>query len=149
MGPIDELRMDAERLRALRRGKPQRQIAAEVGVTERAYQRWEKGGAIEWENLEKLAGVYGVAPDYLIAGSEAPAPQTQLDRIEEMLAALLGLIDPLLDALLDDGLPDDAPREAIVQLLAERAAQREQSDEGTPASAPPRRRSLRARRDPS
>ena len=84
-----ELQQQAEvgqRIRDLRGPRPQPAVADAAGVTLRAYQRWEAGGGIAWENLQKLAKVFGVSENYLLYGLEEPAgPQTQLDRIEGML----------------------------------------------------------------
>jgi hypothetical protein len=40
-----------DRIRELRAGIPQPRIADQVGVTLRAYQEWEAGGGIGWDNL--------------------------------------------------------------------------------------------------
>jgi transcriptional regulator with XRE-family HTH domain len=50
----------AQRIKQLRGESPYTQaaIADRVGVTPRAYQRWEEGGGIEWEHLERLAEIH-------------------------------------------------------------------------------------------
>lgn len=52
----------AQRIKQLREESPYTQaaLADKVGVTPRAYQRWEEGGGIEWEHLEKLAEIHDV-----------------------------------------------------------------------------------------
>lgn len=85
----------AERIKELRGKVPQPVIADRVGVTLRAYQEWEAGGGIKWENYGKLALALGSTVEYLMHGedaaraaSEAPRPG-QLDRIEAKLDDLL------------------------------------------------------------
>ena len=80
----------AKRIKELRGLRPQPQMANEVGVSLRAYQEWEAGGGIKWGNLEQLAEVHGVTPNYILYGEEKPrGPKTQLDRIEAKLDELL------------------------------------------------------------
>jgi transcriptional regulator with XRE-family HTH domain len=80
----------AARIRGLRGHKPQPVMAQECGVTLRAYQRWEAGGGISWENLQRIAEVGKTTTSYLIDGEAEPrGPQTQLDRIEAKLDQLL------------------------------------------------------------
>jgi hypothetical protein len=65
-------------------------MAEETGVTLRAYQRWEAGGGIAWRNIERIAEVHHVSPNYILYGEAEPkGPQTQLDRIEAKLDRLL------------------------------------------------------------
>jgi transcriptional regulator with XRE-family HTH domain len=81
----------ASRIRALRGTRPQPQVAAEVGVSVRAYQQWEAGGGIAWPNLQRLADIYGVTTNWLENGDTRPeAARSQLDRIERKLDELLG-----------------------------------------------------------
>lgn len=114
----EELQRNAEtgaRLKALRKGLRLTQpvVAERVGVSLRAYQVWEAGdGGIAWTHLEKLAGVLGATPEFVLHGEVQPMNRasvgTQLDRIEAKL-------DELLDAVRDaDGEAveaelDDAP----------------------------------------
>lgn len=81
----------AARIRELRGPRPQPYIADKVGVTLRALQRWESGhGGIAWQNIERLAEVFGVSTNYLLYGEAEPhGPQTQLDRIEALLRRLV------------------------------------------------------------
>jgi hypothetical protein len=80
----------AYRLRALRGPKPQPVVANELDVTLRAYQRWEAGGGINWENLQKIASLYDVSENFLLYGTEeARGPQSALERIETKLDELL------------------------------------------------------------
>ena len=47
--------------------KTQREVAAAVGVTERAYVRWEQGEALpDAQNLVRLADFFGVEPRELL-----------------------------------------------------------------------------------
>lgn len=84
---IERLQDFSKRLRKLRGPKPQPVIAAEVGVGLRTYQNWEEAAnAPEWDNLQRLAAVFGVSENYLLYGEEEPkGPQTQLDHIAEAL----------------------------------------------------------------
>jgi transcriptional regulator with XRE-family HTH domain len=80
----------ASRLRALRGGRPQPQIAEQVGVSLRAYQEWEAGGGIAWANLKRLADIHGVSTAWLEHGDERPElAQPQLNRIENKLDEVL------------------------------------------------------------
>lgn len=60
----------AERIRTLREESPYTQgaIADAIGVTPRAYQRWEEGGGVTWDNLEALAKLHGVSVHWLHKG---------------------------------------------------------------------------------
>lgn len=87
----------ADRIKRLREESAYTQpaLAEEVGVTLRAYQRWEEGGGIEWEHLERLAELHGVSVQWLHRGEEHTTPdvfsvlggssdlRAQLDRIEQ------------------------------------------------------------------
>lgn len=88
-----------ERLRELRGAKTQPAIADAVGVTLRAYQHWEAGGGISWDNLQGLAEHFGVTENYILYGTnEGPGHrQEQLDRIEEKLDDLLGFFAAALN----------------------------------------------------
>jgi hypothetical protein len=56
----------------------------------RAYQEWEAGGGIAWDNLVKLADVLEVTPEYIEFGiSGRPRPDTDLGRLERKIDALL------------------------------------------------------------
>ncbi len=65
-----------ERIKALREQLhiTQPVIADRVGVTLRAYQEWEAGGGIQWENAKRLGKVLGATPDYLMSGDPLPTP---------------------------------------------------------------------------
>lgn len=66
-------------------------VADRVGVSLRAYQKWEAGtSAPAWRNLEQLAEVFGVSADYLLGAAQEKRQdaQDQLDRIESELAAI-------------------------------------------------------------
>ena len=55
--------------------KTQREVAAAVGVTERAYVRWEQGEALpDAQNLVRLADFFGVEPRELLP-SEPVEPE--------------------------------------------------------------------------
>jgi transcriptional regulator with XRE-family HTH domain len=81
----------AARIRDLRGPRPQRVIADLVGVTLRAYQAWEAGGGINWDNVQQLAEALGVTEEYLLYGRDAQAEPdpSQLDRIEAKLDRLI------------------------------------------------------------
>lgn len=62
-----------ERLRTLRkeRGETQAQVAAQIGLAERHYQRFEAGVNLPgFENLCALADHFGVTLDYLAGRTE-------------------------------------------------------------------------------
>ncbi len=47
-------------------GKPQKEIAIELGVTQQCVSEWEKSTSIKRSTLNKYAGVLGVTPDAII-----------------------------------------------------------------------------------
>lgn len=112
---LEQQREVAARLRELRGPKTQPYMADQVGVTLRAYQEWEAGGGIKWANLQRLAEIHGVSEDYLLYGEQArQGPQTQLDRIETVLAENQAMMRDLLvfateRALGDVPPPDEKP----------------------------------------
>ena len=94
----------AARIRELRGPRPQRVIADLVGVTLRAYQAWEAGGGINWDNVRALADAFGVSEERLLYGRDEPDP-SQLDRIESLVTQLLAqqeLVMTALEALVDE-----------------------------------------------
>lgn len=95
----------AARIREFRGPRPQRVIADKAGVTVRAYQAWEAGGGINWENIAPLAEALGVSEERLLFGRDEPDP-SQFERIERKLDALLAHFDvsppETLDAIVSD-----------------------------------------------
>src|SRR3954453_11637991 len=82
----------ANRLRELRARRSQRWVAMQLGITDRAVQAWEAGGGISGENVEALAKLYGVTPDFIEHGVDRrPTP----DQVAEMLTLLRGLDERL------------------------------------------------------
>lgn len=60
----------ADRIRALKQARPDltwRRIADAVGVTERSATDWQVKGGISYENAKKLADVFEVDVDYVVA----------------------------------------------------------------------------------
>lgn len=92
----------ADRIKRLREESAYTQpaLAEAVGVTLRAYQRWEEGGGIEWEHLEKLAEIHGVSVQWLHRGEERATPDV-LGALSssELLAELRSLRAELLAEL--------------------------------------------------
>ena len=90
----------AERIRQLRGRVPQREIADRVGVTERAYQAWEAGGGIAWDNLQALANALGVSDEYLIYGDAGDQARlgTQLERVEARIVRVEALLEEIYEA---------------------------------------------------
>lgn len=81
-------------------------IAELVGVTLRAYQAWEAGGGITWENAKVLAKKLGTDPEFIMAGAKPETPDpfaksdaNQLDRIETEVADLKVTVKAIQDAL--------------------------------------------------
>lgn len=106
------------RIRELRGRVPQPVIAERVGVTLRAYQAWEAGGGIAWDNLVKLAEVFEVSEDYIEYGLGGDyKPGTNMARIEQKLDAILAHfgIDP---AQFDGSLEDTVERAAAGSIAA-------------------------------
>lgn len=82
----------------------QEEAAAKVGVTHRAYQRWESGESMPYpRNIERIAEAFEVEVDELLSEAATPSvngnTQAQLDRIEAGLTEILRRFD-LLDAKL-------------------------------------------------
>lgn len=72
----------------------QEEAAAKVGVTHRAYQRWESGESMPYpRNIEKIAEAFDVEVDDLLSETATPTvageTQAQLDRIEAALNLIL------------------------------------------------------------
>jgi len=64
----------SDRVKELRktRNMTQRQIAQELGITERSYQRYEAENNPNNETLIKLADFFDVSTDYLLGRSNNP-----------------------------------------------------------------------------
>lgn len=128
----ERARARGERIRELRGGVPQPRIAEQVDVTLRAYQEWEAGGGIAWDNLERLAEVHSVSPEYIEYGvAGRPRPGTDIERLEGKLDHALALLDSLLRRLDSAGitLADEprSPEEIAQEAGEERATQRREA----------------------
>lgn len=82
-------------LRELRAGvhETQQDVADAAGVSLRAYQAWEAGGKIKWENAVRLAEHFKVDPEGLVERDGASLDESQLDRIEGLLHEILARLD--------------------------------------------------------
>jgi transcriptional regulator with XRE-family HTH domain len=114
-----------DRIRELRAGIPQPRIADQVGVTLRAYQEWEAGGGIGWDNLVKLAEVFGVTEEYIEFGvAGRPRPGTDLHRSSARSTRCYSRRNgphPFLRPLLSPGAgPDQTPAVGGLQQRAAR-----------------------------
>ncbi len=121
------------RLRQLRERRPQDVVARAIGVTPRAYQRWETGESnMRWPNIVAAAQFYGVSEQYLLHGASdgdaddiAAYDPSQLDRIEAKLDQVLALMRPtLLEAA-------ETLRRELETAVLERALALTPSAEGT------------------
>ena len=78
-------------------------VAEMIPVSLRAYQAWEAGGGIAWENVKLLAKKLDADPDYILNGPKPETPDllgvAQMDRLEDKLDAV---IDMLLAERQDD-----------------------------------------------
>ena len=75
-----------DNLKVLResKGLTKKQVAAGVGITDRAYIAYEYGERdVSTETLSKLADFYGVTTDYLLGREPAPDPFANLGLCEE------------------------------------------------------------------
>lgn len=105
-----------ERIKELRdaRHLTQPVMAERVDVTLRAYQNWEAGGGMKWENAQRLAKTFGVTPDYIMSGEPRETPNlferngepSQLDRIELELAAITRATAELKEAQFEQAARD-------------------------------------------
>lgn len=93
----------AARIKQLREESPYTQAALAdlIGVTPRAYQRWEEGGGIEWDHLERLAEIHDVEVMWIHRGSgRGPTPEMfrpdGASELREAVAALESKIDQVL-----------------------------------------------------
>ena len=91
----------AARIRDLRERSPFRQqdVADRVGVELRTYQKWEQKGT-GWENLEKLAEVYGTTAEAIWKGETPDLTATFNGSVPQELQAQLDSIEAKLDRLL-------------------------------------------------
>lgn len=142
----------AQRIRELRGRTPQRVIAERVGVTERAYQEWEGGGGIAWENLAALAKVLGVSEEYLVYGEAGDAARmgTHLERLLEGQRRLDAKLDALLSQAGLDAAEIAAAAETSLRVLEDAAGTPAAGDPAPPdtpqsAPAPTERQDARAR----
>lgn len=114
-------------------------VAERVPVTLRAYQEWEAGGGIAWENVKALAKIFGVDPDYILSGPKAETPSLprvgQLDRIEQKLDQLL--------AALKTASPSD-PRDQALDIAEGRTKPPAKPRPATAKKQPGQRRPKRA-----
>lgn len=84
-----------ERLEELRErhGLSQEDAARKVGITHRQWQRWESGDSTPYpSSLSKIASAFGITvAEFFDEEGLPPAktPDPQLDRLEDMLNALL------------------------------------------------------------
>lgn len=86
-----------QRIRDLREASPHtnRSIADAVGVSERAVTGWISGRGASWENVEAVAELFRVDPNWLWSGREsgetpdlAGGSTERFDRLEEQIADL-------------------------------------------------------------
>lgn len=125
-------------IRALRRerGRTQKALAHEVGVSERAVQLWEHGGEIAWPNVVQLARVLGTPPETLLPdGADAPATPgdalgQRVARLETSLAAAPAAIrgelaahDQAAQAAFEQVSRQNAELRGAVQRLADQVEQ--------------------------
>lgn len=86
-----------------RKGMTQDQVAREVGVTTRQYQRWE--GAMStpyWRNIEALAEALGVSPTEIVdyqADGKGPPQETREARLMRDMAELEARVAGLSERL--------------------------------------------------
>jgi transcriptional regulator with XRE-family HTH domain len=109
----EKLAAQGKRIRDLRdSARVSQEVAARnVGVTLRAYQRWERGeGEISPDNIQNLAKYFDTTPDYIEYGvMQAPrgdthAPADRLEAIEDRLEAIEQRLDKIIQ-LLKEGPP--------------------------------------------
>jgi transcriptional regulator with XRE-family HTH domain len=104
----------------------QEDAAAQVGVTHRAYQRWELGEALPYpRNLQRIAEAFGIEMGELLGNSDGrlapPTLASQLDRIEAKLDAVLDAVSPA-----GAPRPEDVERDLErLEAEAQRSASRE------------------------
>jgi len=98
----------AGRIKELREQSPYTQpaIADRIGVTVRAYQKWEQTGGLTGEHLEELAKLHNVTPEFIWRGQErGPTPDLSvaLNGSTPGVLHLLTEINRKLDKLLAEG----------------------------------------------
>jgi transcriptional regulator with XRE-family HTH domain len=137
----------AERIRALKDERPDlrwKDIAEAVSVTERAAQEWARSGAMDYDKVEKLAGVFGVTADYIWRGTQAngntPSPFAdrddvldRLDRLEAAVAEIHALVRETNRAIMQQHSDGEDIQAALERL--ERAAAQELGDDQRPRRA--------------
>lgn len=133
------------RIRDLREPIPQPAIAEKVGVTLRAYQEWEAGGGIKWENVLRLARVLGADPDFILGGAERLREQAEREANQQPADSLLQGLDAKVDQLAAklDTLLEIAVAWEIQTAAAEAEGrlqgERKRANSGSGARAPARR----------
>lgn len=105
---LDELQraQRAERIKQLREESPytQEALSDKLGITVRAYQAWEEGGGIKWENLENLAEIHSVDIQWIHRGQErgpTPDPFASADLYKAVDVERAIRMEAMLNALLD------------------------------------------------
>ncbi|MBZ2022146.1 helix-turn-helix domain-containing protein [Streptococcus sanguinis] len=74
--------MFSERLKEQRKQAKltQKEIAAQIGVSQQAYQKWEKGDKKPTQDkLTKIAELFDVSIDYLLGATDDPRTQAEID----------------------------------------------------------------------
>lgn len=64
--------------------------AHNVGVTEKTWRTWEKGGNIEWKNARRAASVLEVDPEELVSYEPEPVATGETEGIRDQLRDLVG-----------------------------------------------------------
>jgi transcriptional regulator with XRE-family HTH domain len=120
------------RIKELREGRhlTQPALADRVGVTLRAYQEWEAGGGIQWDNAKRLAKALCVTPDFVMNGQKPDTPRVlnglnsetreTLERLEANQETILRELRELRALLRDLAL------EELEQVLREAAGRQQQ-----------------------
>jgi transcriptional regulator with XRE-family HTH domain len=73
--------------------------ADKVGVSLRAYQKWEAGGGIRYPNLERLADTFGARVEDITGQDSTPDPfrtSSQLDRLEDLAGSVYEQLEQVL-----------------------------------------------------
>ena len=93
----------AERLRKLRadKGLSQTRVAAYLGISRTAYNKYESGAIKPVRKLKELSLLFGVSVDYLLEGKETDSDRerTQIAKYQTLSEPGKDIVDITLDAV--------------------------------------------------
>lgn len=113
-------RARGDRIAALRKkaGYTQAALAATVGTNERTIRNWERGEAITWPNLVRLANVLKVRPEFIVGGPVDEADTGEPSPVGDLAVRVTLVEDQLAERRQSDQLRGGFPQVAELIALA-------------------------------